>query len=108
MTEAGDLRHIISIRTPPEGGAGALNLPTEQWAELCRCRAAVRPIRGRELWAAEQAQSLIDHRIILRWRPGISVGMRVLLDGRSFAIRYAIDVEERHHWLQLMCEEVQA
>lgn len=107
MTEAGDLRHIVSIRTLPEGSAGALNVPTGQWPELCRCRAAVRPIRGRELWAAEQAQSLITYRILLRWRPGISVGMRVMLEGRSFSIRYVIDVEERHHWLQLMCEEVQ-
>ena len=107
MPEAGNLRHIISIRVPPQGGAGALNIPTADWPELCRCRASVRPIRGRELWAAEQAQSLINYRIVLRWKDGISVGMRVMLKERSFVIRYAIDEEERHHWMQLMCEEVQ-
>lgn len=107
MPEAGNLRHTISVRVPPEGSAGALNVPTSEWPELFCCRASVRPIRGRELWAAEQAQSLINYRIVLRWRDGISVGMRVMMEKRSFAIRYVIDVEERHHWMQLMCEEVQ-
>ena len=65
------------------------------------------PLRGRELWEAQAAQSTIDHRIILRWRPGVKRSTRVLLGNRKFEVQYIIDQGERHEWLQLMCRELE-
>ena len=69
--------------------------------------ASVLPLRGRELWEAQAAQSTIDHRIMLRWRPGVKHNTRVLLGDRKFEVLYIIDQGERHEWLQMMCRELE-
>ena len=78
-----------------------------EWEDYTTTNASVLPLRGRELWEAQAAQSTIDHRIILRWRPGVKRSTRVLLGNRKFEVQYIIDQGERHEWLQLMCRELE-
>ena len=105
--EAGKLRSIIKILKAPADERGAPTQDTSRWETVRVLRASVRPIRGRELWEAEQAQSLIDHRIMIRYDPAMKTGMRVQFEGRTFEILYVIDPEERHQWMQLMCRELE-
>lgn len=105
--EAGKLRSIIRILKAPADERGAPTQDVSRWVEVRTVRASVRPIRGRELWEAEQAQSIIDHRIIIRYDSAVRPSMRVQFEGRTFEILYVIDPEEQHRWMQLMCRELE-
>ena len=63
--------------------------------------AAVDPVSGREYYAAEQAQSEVTHKVRLRYRAGVTPGMRVLLGQRRLHIRGGSARGER-----LMAQEV--
>lgn len=106
--EAGQLRQIITIKRPPAGAAAGLSRDMTGWETVCTCHAAVKPIRGKELWEAQQAQSLIDHRITLRMpKAAVTTACRVVYKGRVFAIQYKMDPDERGRWLVLMCTELE-
>ena len=104
--EAGNLRHRITLQRPAGGDASDPNGATE-WGNYATAYASVLPLRGRELWEAQAAQSTIDHRIMLRWRPGVKHNTRVLLGGRKFEVLNIIEQGERYEWLQLMCRELE-
>lgn len=104
--EAGNLRHRIALQRPAGGDGSDPNGATE-WETWCTTYASVLPLRGRELWEAQAAQSTIDHRILMRWRADVKRNMRVVLNGRKFEVLYIIDQGERHEWLQLMCRELE-
>lgn len=100
--EAGNLRHKITLQAP----AGGCDDPySAKWNDVCTVYASVMPLKGRELWEAQAAQSLIDHRVVIRYRAGVRRNMRVVFGNRIFDILYIIDKGERHEWLQLMCRE---
>ncbi len=102
---AGRLRHRIRIQTP----TAARNGYGEQiitWTTLATVWAAVEPLRGRELYDAEQVQAEISHRVRIRPYPGVTPQMRVLFDSRVLMIETVINVEERGRDMQLMCREM--
>lgn len=101
------LRHKITIQKEtevPDGGGGF----EIGWTNFASgVFASVEPLRGRELFEAQQLQSEITHRIRLRYRPGIKAEMRVVFRSRIFRIvSPPINEKEENRWMQLMCEEV--
>ena len=68
--------------------------------------AAIDPVSGRELYAAEQSQSEVTHKVRLRYRPGLTTAMRISRGKRRFKILSIIDWEERHESLLMMCKEL--
>lgn len=104
--EAGNLRQKITLQRIA-GGDASDPLGAAEWEDWCTVYASVLPLRGRELWEAQAAQSTIDHRVILRWRAGVKRSMRVVMGSRKFEVLYIIDQGERHEWLQLMCRELE-
>lgn len=94
---------IQQMTTTPDGGGGV----NETWGALAEVWAAVEPLNGAERWKAEQLQSLITHRVVIRYRPDITVQMRMrlLYGARILEITGITDPEERHEYLELMCEE---
>lgn len=101
----GKLRHRITLQQvtrTPDGIGGY----TETWTDVATVWAAVEPLRGRELFDAEQVQSEITHRVRIRYRSGVDSSMRVRFGARLFRIQSVIDVDERHREIQLMCQEV--
>lgn len=101
----GRLRHRIIIQQltrTPDGGGGY----TEDWTTFASVWADVYPLKGTERYEAQKVQASISHRITARYRAGVKPSMRVNYNGRIFGIDAVIDVEERHHVLQLLCSEV--
>ena len=102
---AGQLRHRVTIqqltRVEDEGGGYA-----EVWTEVATVWAAIKPLRGNERYEAQQIQSTLTHKVIMRYRAGIKPQMRILYGNRVFEIEAVIDVDERHKWLELLCSEV--
>lgn len=109
MLDAGALRHRVALQKY-DGGTDdygdLLRQDDSHWQTMATVWAAVDPVSGREYYAAEQAQSEVTHKVRLRYRAGVTPGMRVLLGQRRLYIRSVIDWGERHESLLLMAQEV--
>lgn len=105
MVRAGRMRQKVIIQelTDAKGAQGGRS---ETWATFQNVWAAIKPLRGREYFAADQAQSRVSHEIRTRWISGVTPKMRVTYDSRTFRIQSAINEDERDQVLLLMCEEI--
>lgn len=102
--QAGRLRHRIIIQEPVTARNG-YNETITTWARVAEVWASVEPLSGREFFDAEHQQSDITHRVVLRFRGGITAEMRVLHHGRDLRVQSVINAKERGRELQLMCRE---
>lgn len=103
--DPGKLKHRITLKqnNPTQDSEGVM---IEAWVDLATIWAAVEPLQGRELLAAQAIAAEVTTRIRIRYRQGITPAMRVLYRDRIFDIQVPIDPEEKHQELQLMCREV--
>lgn len=103
----GDLRHRIEIGRYVEGIDETTGDPIgRQWQQVCMVWAAVEALTGRLYFEAQLTAQQSDHRVTIRYRPGIEPGMIVRHDGREFTIQAVLDREGTRRWLQLLCREV--
>jgi SPP1 family predicted phage head-tail adaptor len=108
----GELRTRITIQKLTEGRDESQGL-TETWTAWAYQWALVQPISGREYFQAFQINAAISHRVVIRHLPDVTSAMRVVLgdemvvleNRRVLRIHSVIDPDERHRWLELMCEE---
>lgn len=101
---AGRLRHRITlqINEPTADGYGG---QTANWTSTIRgIPAAIEPLNGRELIAAQAVQSDINVKISMRYMTGITAAMRLLdQDGTVYDIKAPpINVGGRNRELQIM------
>ncbi len=101
---AGRMVHPVTIerhgiQEDSDGGSREVFTPDTEptWA-------AIQNIRGRERWLADQSQSRVTHRVVIRWQE-VSTRDRLDFQGRKFNIDSAIDPDERRKALELMCIE---
>ena len=100
---AGNLRHRVTIQQPVVDSSWG---GTTNWEEYVEVWAAVEPLRGRELLAAQQVQSETTAKVTIRYVAGVTAKMRILHGSRIFELTAPpIDPEERHRELQLMVKE---
>ena len=69
-------------------------------------RADARTLSMRERFAAQQVQSNIEVKFIMRYRDGIEPKMRVIFNDLSYDIESIINHDERNHKLTLLCSRV--
>jgi SPP1 family predicted phage head-tail adaptor len=100
----GNLRHRITIEQAAvaQDTDGAV---LESWSTYAMVQASIEPISGREYFAAQSTQADVTHRIIVRYRSGITPKMRVNHGSRIFDILSVININERNRELHLMCRE---
>lgn len=101
---AGRLDKRISIERM-EGGQDELGQPIDAWIPTYSVWASIEPLQGREYIAAMAVQAERTVRIRLRYLAGIVSTMRVVYQGRVFAIQSVINVREANRELQLMALE---
>lgn len=111
MTDPGKMRYRIEFQKfngtrDVETGDPAVT-EDSNWVTQFRSYAFIDPIKGREFYAASQAQSAVTHKILIRYRKGITADMRIKFGRRIFMLDAPpIDFGERHEELLLMCTEV--
>ncbi len=100
----GDLRHRIVIQNKivSRDSMGAEVITWEGWMSAW---ASIQPLSGREYFQAQQMQSVVDHKITMRYQPGIQSEMRINWNNRNFDILSIINTEERNKELVLMVKE---
>ena len=104
---ARDLRHrvVLEAEAPAPDGGGGQGDPWAAATTIATLRASITPLSGRERLHAQQLEAGVTHRILLRYRPGVTARQRLRFGDRLFNIRAVIDVEERHRWLEILAEE---
>jgi SPP1 family predicted phage head-tail adaptor len=65
----------------------------------------VEPLTGRELMQAQAKDARVSHRIILRYRDGITAKHRLFARSRYFNILYIVNPSERDQELIVLAEE---
>lgn len=95
-------RIVIQQYVPSQDSSGST---TETWGTLATVWAAIRPLHGREYYAANQAQIEMTHEVTIRWRRDVSAENRVLFGSRTFDVKAAVNPDEANEWIILMCLE---
>ncbi len=103
--KAGELDQRVTLQRREQGEDEA-GQPFEDWLPYLSAWAAVYPLRGREIVAADAVASITDVRVILRYRPGITPAMRVQHGADTYRIESVIDVKSGRRELELLCKRV--
>jgi SPP1 family predicted phage head-tail adaptor len=98
------MRRRLTLQAPVEAPdlAGGV---VRSWANVATFWAAVEPLASAAVLVGDAPTSRTTHRITLRWRAGITAGMRLAEGPRLFAIRSAFDPDEHRRRLVLLAEE---
>jgi SPP1 family predicted phage head-tail adaptor len=106
---AGKLDKRITLQSQTEtadGGGGFTVVWTDEitvWASISSPGA-----RDIERLQAMKQQSEISHKVIIRYREGVSTAWRVKFGTRYFNIAAITNPEEKNESLEMMCNEVSA
>ena len=102
---AGQLNQRVTLErfTETEDAYGAT---VTDWATVGTFWAAVLPLTGREVIAADAVTAISDVRIIMRYRPGITPADRLTHKGKQMNITTVIDRGSAGRTLELLCKVV--
>ncbi len=108
---AGRLRRQVQLQRAAEtpDGAGGREVT---WSTFATVWGEMRPLSGKDRLQAEQLQSTIANRLVIRFQgspsnpemPFVSARDRVLYKGVAYNIRAVVDIEERRRFLELDLE----
>jgi SPP1 family predicted phage head-tail adaptor len=85
-----------------EDGAGGY---TRSWQSIADLWAEIVPISGRERLFADQLQSEVTHKILLRYRGGVVAGQRLIFENRAFNILSVFNTDEENDTLEILALE---
>lgn len=104
--QTGKLRHLVTFETPTVEHDSNGDV-TETWTTAFdgqQISAAIEPLSGRELIAAQQVHSRVTTRITVRYRPGLLPEMRISHRDTLYNIEAIIpDAESGFRHATLMC-----
>lgn len=100
---AGLLRHRLEIQAVAGEQAGS-GEPSKEWTTTATVWGSVDPLQGRERMMAQQVQSEVTHRIVVRGRD-VSPANRIKFGDRIFNLIEAIDPAERGISRTFMAQE---
>lgn len=107
MIQSGRLRTRVDIQQPvrtPDRAGGV----TQHWSTMTTVWAEVLPISGKEVFEQMKLQSKISHKITIRYRAGVTGGMRLKAGGTLYLIKAIINPRNLNESLELYCEETAA
>lgn len=97
---AGELRHIITIQEPAKA-VDEYGGDYVTWSDFATVRAKKRPLRGRELMAAQAAQSETEVMFYIRYLSGVNSKMRIVHGSDYYDITSVVNVNEQNRELEI-------
>ncbi len=106
--KAGQLRHRVTIQklNEAQGSTGEILKGDAQWTDFATVWASIKPLRGRELFIAQQVSAEVNIQIGFRFLKGVVPRMRILFGAREFDVKEVLNLEERNRELELLCKEL--
>ncbi len=107
--QAGQLSHSIVLqRRDLQRDSHGAQVAT--WSDVAQLRAAITPLTGREVLAAQAFSAQLTHQIVVRYTRCLSdplelPKLRILFGQRVFNIQAAINDEERNRQITLLVTE---
>ncbi len=94
MRSAGKLDRRITLQAPnlAQDAAGE---PVPSWADVATVWAAVVPLRGRELIAAQSEVPSAAFKVRIRWRSDLTEAMRIQHGGQAYGIQQIAELGRR-------------
>ena len=106
---AGRLRHRVRIERPTYAQDPVTGEMVKSWELVPGAEsvpAAIEPLSVREFMAAQQMQSEVSARIVIRRRPGIDATMRLVHRGKIYNIHGVLpDADSGLEYLTLPCSQ---
>ncbi len=76
------------------------------WSTVIERWARVEPLRGREFFLAQQAQSEIETKFTIRHATEIKPSMKLVYDGIDYNIESVINVNESDRETEIYCSKI--
>jgi SPP1 family predicted phage head-tail adaptor len=102
MISAGELDQRLTLQQRSTG-VDLLGQESQSWSTVATVWAQAQPLRGRELFAAGQAQTEAEVRFRIRYRDDIEPTMRAVWRSRAHDILSVADVDGGHEVTELLC-----
>jgi SPP1 family predicted phage head-tail adaptor len=103
--EIANLRHQLALQSYIDASDGAGGFE-RQWQTIASIWAQIMPGAPQPRFEAARQQAIVNHRIMIRWRPDVTAAMR-LTDGTVFyRINGAHDADGKRAYLVCYCEQV--
>ncbi len=102
---AGQMRHLVKVlvRRTTQSASGAQSttwdVEDERWA-------AIRPLTGGELFAAQQVNATLPHEFRFRYFEGLTPSKRLQWGARLFDVKSAAMVDGLRHELLVLADEL--
>jgi SPP1 family predicted phage head-tail adaptor len=105
----GELKRRITFQTRATGRDGAGGV-LDAWTDAFTVWAAIKPLSGRELIAAQTVNAEISHDVTVRWRteldnPRAAAAYRITYGARVFNVLSVRDEKEGRQWVVCQCSE---
>jgi SPP1 family predicted phage head-tail adaptor len=101
--KAGKLRHRVSLEEMSET-IDSYGQREPYWSHVADLWAAIEPLSAKEFIAAQQLQSQVTTRITIRYRSGVTAGMRIVHRGTIYNIAGVLaDKDSGIEYLTLPC-----
>jgi SPP1 family predicted phage head-tail adaptor len=103
-TNIGELRQQVKLQsytTVSDGMGGSYGT----WSDVSTTWADIRPLSGNEILEFGAIHGNVSHRVVLRYQANISNENRFVYKGRSFNIKYALNLGEDSKILELLASE---
>lgn len=78
----------------------------EDWLDVKTVWAEIKPVSGKQFFAAKQINSEISHNIYIRYRSDLNSSMRIKFKERIFEILYIMNLNESNTIMQIYCKEL--
>ena len=102
----GRLRHRVAIQAQAEPAAiDAAGETRPSWSTVTTVWASIDPAGGKELYAGQQVNAEVSHKVTIRYYSALTTAHRLLFGDRIFDINFIRNVEERNIYQELLCKE---
>lgn len=75
------------------------------WENIAELWASITPLNGYEKFQAGQLQTPLTHKVLMRYRSGITTKNRLLYGSRVLEVKEVVNTNEDNVFLQLKCLE---
>lgn len=100
---AGQLRHSVKLQSLT-AGQDDIGQPVQTWTDVATLWADVRFLNGMETVKADAGASVAKCSIRIRYRAGVTAGMRILEGSTAYDIRAVLPDSTGKRFLDLACQ----